>query len=769
MVARKLRFEALELRRLFAIDLQLNTTPILSANHSLESQTFDESTLLTSADTSLFTFTGGDMEVSPAAPMVMSDSDIQGSPFIVETDTHLVVARPIYAQRSTELYFLARQEDGTAVEMGSLNLELQVERLMRLGSKVVIFGSDYQGDLMPDLRFGGTLRNQLVVIDPATRTITYQAALSGSVVQAVELPNGIAFETAPIHTLAATNISQPMDNVSSDGIEIPDSTTAVHSSKTDVTHELSYLYLTATGLEFTQQPVEYLSMLTYFGGSLVAISPDLPGDSTDISYTIRRWNVSETGLQEIDSLALPDIVSDWEYLQAFELSPTGSKLLISRPYQELVDDDTWNQKLSLDWLEQSGDALTVTGSYTLEAFIGTARWINDNQILLLSYDAPAEIKILDISDTTQPILSTIQLSQRLQLNHLLPIGENHLALFGFTPVTPFPIDESPEPRPDFVPMVATHPAYGAIVLVDLQQLSVTDEQILGPNTMVDQPLLVSSLPNHFAYRSFTTHPDWSFTESVDVSTIDAEGKLVTTDELILGSEWNYHQSNGAILTIISANYLEERVWSDLSEPLWRVEFFPQPELPYPLPGPVDPLMPKENWRSEIGEEIYTQTTATSSIPMDINGDGIVSPIDVLQVINHINRGYADGSTDELLIISSNELARFDFDDDGKILPTDAMTMIASLNLMHATFESLDQVSTDPELPEEPCFWDMLTEEQEWLDEEIINASLEALFGSLLESSETLFAGDFWNWFAPIDPWADRLKQQWVVIDPSLET
>jgi hypothetical protein len=99
----------------------------------------------------------------------------------------------------------------------------------------VIFGSDYQGDLMPDLRFGGTLRNQLVVIDPATLTITYQASLSGSVVQAVELPYGIAFETAPIHTLAASKISQPLDNVSTDGIETPDSTTVGHSSKTDIT------------------------------------------------------------------------------------------------------------------------------------------------------------------------------------------------------------------------------------------------------------------------------------------------------------------------------------------------------------------------------------------------------------------------------------------------------------------------------------------------------------------------------------------------------
>jgi hypothetical protein len=256
---------------------------------------------------------------------------------------------------------------------------------------------------------------------------------------------------------------------------------------------------------------------------------------------------------------------------------------------------------------------------------------------------------------------------------------------------------------------------------------------------------------------------------VHISTIDAQGKLVTTDELVLGSEWNYHQSNGSILTIISANYLEERAWSDLSKPLWRVEFVPQPELPYPLPGPIDPLLPEEKWRTESSEEIYTHTTTTSNIPMDTNGDGIVSPIDVLQVINHINRGYADGNTDDLLIISSGDLRRFDFDDDGKILPTDAMMMIASLNLMHMTFESLDHASADPDLPEEPCFWNMLTEEQEWLDEEIINASLEALFGSILESPETLFAGDFWNWFAPIDPWADRLKQQWVVIDPSLET
>jgi hypothetical protein len=73
------------------------------------------------------------MEVPLAAPMMMSYSDMQGSPFIVETETHLVVARPIYAERSTELYFLARQEDGTAVEMSSLNLDLQVERLMQFG------------------------------------------------------------------------------------------------------------------------------------------------------------------------------------------------------------------------------------------------------------------------------------------------------------------------------------------------------------------------------------------------------------------------------------------------------------------------------------------------------------------------------------------------------------------------------------------------------------------------------------------------------------
>jgi hypothetical protein len=769
MVARKLRFEALELRRLFAIDLQLNTAPISSANHSLEFQTFDESTLSKGSDTQLFTFTDGDMEIPQSVSSVMNHLDMQGSPFIVETETHMVVARPLYAQRTTELLFFTRQDDGTGLEMGTLHLDMQVERLLRLGSNVVIFGSDYQGDLMPDLRFGGSLRNQVVVVEPDTLKIVYQASLPGSVMQAIELPNGIAFKTVPIHTLATPHKVEPMAPPSDEGINIYDTGVSFHTSYEELTSELGYLYLTDNGLEFSQQSVGDTLMLTFFGGALMAISPDYASDLASNSYTIRRWNISETGLQELDALRLPDIISEWEYLQSFELSPAESKLLVSRSYQELIDDQSWNQKLSLVWLEQAGDTLTVGGNYTLDAFIGTAHWINDNQILLLSYDAPAEIKILDISDTKQPTLSTIQLSQRLQLNHLLPIGENHLALFGFTPVTPFPIDKSPEPGPDFVPMVVTHPAYGAIVLVDLERLTITDEQILGPNTMVDQPLLVSSLPNHFAYRSFTTQPDWSYTESVHISTIDAQGKLVTTDELVLGSEWNYHQSNGSILTIISANYLEERAWSDLSKPLWRVEFVPQPELPYPLPGPIDPLLPEEKWRTESSEEIYTHTTTTSNIPMDTNGDGIVSPIDVLQVINHINRGYADGNTDDLLIISSGDLRRFDFDDDGKILPTDAMMMIASLNLMHMTFESLDHASADPDLPEEPCFWNMLTEEQEWLDEEIINASLEALFGSILESPETLFAGDFWNWFAPIDPWADRLKQQWVVIDPSLET
>jgi hypothetical protein len=774
VVARKLRFESLELRRLFAIDLELQSANIVASTDPLYSLAAEESVVNANTATQLVTLTGTDIALVSPPPLVAGSFDKMGSPFLVEVADYLIVARPNYANRSTDLHILTRQADGTANEAATLNVDMHVERMFRLGDKVVLFGSQYHGGDVSELRFTSTISSRLLVVDPTSHAVVYEADLPGAIIQAIELPTGIAFETAPIYTLAQPAAIEPIlasDSTSeSTESEIEPNTTMATEIPVAVepNYELSYLYMTEAGFGMSSEKIDGASTLAFFGESLITVSPMSTTASTSPQYALRRWDGSENQLREIDSIDLPSIESKWEYLQSFEISPNGSQLLVSRASQEWIEEKTWKQKLTLDWLQHGEDGTTLTGSYTVESFIGTARWINENQILLLSYDAPAEVAILDISNSTQPTMSKIALSQRLQLNHLLPLGDRHIALMGFTPVTPFPIDGENGDRPEVIPMVVTHPSHGAIVILDLQQLRVTDEQIFGPNTMLDQPLPVASLPNHFAFRSFTTNPDWSYTESIHVSTIDEQGMLVTVDELTLGSDWTYQQANGSTVTILSSNFIEERAWADLDQAIWRVNFEPQPQETFPVPGPVDPLVPKENMREELTEEMTSTGTVPADIPMDTNGDGIISPIDVLQVINYINRAYAEDNSEELLIISTDDMNRFDFDGDNKILPTDAMMMIASLNVIHATFESLEDVSVTPELPDEPCFWDMLTEEHE-LPDEMIAASIEALFDDLFESPETSFAGDFWNWFAPMDPWADRLKQQWIAIDPSLES
>lgn len=767
MVARKLRFESLELRRLFAIDLELKSEPPADPGNQLYSITAEESPT-PGSEAQIVTLTGDYSALSAAFPLITSNSDRMGSPFLVETEQHLLVARPNYSNRTTDLHILTRQDDGTSAETAILNVDLQVERLFRLGNNIVVFGSQYQSAPTPDLRFGGSIHSQVLVVDPNSQEVIYEASLEGSVIQAIELPTGIAFETAPHYTLAATTLAEPTPDAPSEVPEVISETITTDAIAVEPAYQLGYLYLTEDGIGLTQSEVDEPSTIAYFGGSIINISALSSTDPAASHYALRRWNVSATELEPIDSIELSHITSGWEYLHSFEVSPSGSQLLVLRASQDLIEEKTWNQKLTLDWLTHSDNGTTLTGTYTLDSFIGSARWINENQILLLSYDAPAEVAILDISDASQPKLSKIALSQRLQLNHVLPIGEGHVALIGFTPVTPFPIDDSIERRPDFIPMVVTDPSHGAIVILDLQQQKITDEQLFGPNTMLDQPLPVATPANHFAYRSLTTNPDWSYTESLHLSTIDEQGKLVNVAELSLGSNWNYQQANDSTVTIVSSDYMEERAWQDLSQSIWRVHFEPQTEEIPPILPPIDPIVPREYMRGEFTEEIVITGTVPADIPMDTNGDGIISPIDVLQVINYINRAYTEDNADELLIISADDVTRFDFDGDSKILPTDVMMMIASLNVVHETFESLDDVSVTPELPEEPCFWDMLIEEQE-LPDEMIAASIEALFGDLLESPETSFAGDFWNWFAPMDPWADRFKQQWIVIDPPLES
>jgi hypothetical protein len=68
------------------------------------------------------------------------------------------------------------------------------------------------------------------------------------------------------------------------------------------------------------------------------------------------------------------------------------------------------------------------------------------------------------------------------------------------------------------------------------------------------------------------------------------------------------------------------------------------------------------------------------LPEDVNDDGVVSPLDALAVINHINRGSDD--------TSSTDPQLHDVDDDSLVTPLDALVLINALNAM----------SSNPTLP-----------------------------------------------------------------------
>ena len=74
------------------------------------------------------------------------------------------------------------------------------------------------------------------------------------------------------------------------------------------------------------------------------------------------------------------------------------------------------------------------------------------------------------------------------------------------------------------------------------------------------------------------------------------------------------------------------------------------------------------------------------LPDDVNDDGVVSPLDALAVINHINRG-----SDDTL---STEPQFHDVDDDSLVTPLDALVLINALNAMSSNpTQSIVQSST----------------------------------------------------------------------------
>jgi hypothetical protein len=742
VVGRQLRFEKLELRRLFAIDLELDFSKMSFTTDSSSAAIYSAPGFPVEEDEPIEPLTEYDTVLAMPPPLDPGSFDVMGSPFLVETDDHWVIASPNYQSLSTDLLILNRMPDGTAIETATLSVDLQVDRLLRLGDKVVVIGTKYHTASSSEIRNADTRSSEILVLDSSSQTVVYEHSLSGFLVQAIELPDAIAFGTAPwSHFPEAGEIES--------------------------NYELGYLVESETGFTLAKEKMESPSTIAYCDGDLITITQSGLMETDNGKTTLRRWSMVDNQLQETASWELSSLSADWEYLQSVSLSPDHSQLLVSRASQELLADDTWMQMLTLEWFQNSADGISLVGSFTLDSFIGSALWMDQGTLLLLSNEAPAEVKILDIRDASEPILTTIELSQRLQIQQAISIDDHYLALFGYTPVTPIPLEGDAK----IVPMVVRTPPQGAIVVMDLRENKITDERIFEVDTLIEQPSLLDPSLGLFSWHSMTTQSDWSMETALHVGKIDEQGKLNVIDTLSLGSDWTYQRSTDSTVTILSNRYVEERAWSDLDQVNWRVEFkerysepLPDPE-PIEGPVPVEGRLPVDILRGEKLRDSDNEITQVSleSIdtdnPMDTNGDGIICPIDVLQIINYINRAYAEDNATELLTVSEEELSRFDVDGDTRILPSDAMMMMASLNVVFTSFELLDDASFAAEYIEEDCFWDMVSEEYEFPAERL-EASMETLFSSLMESPETSAADDFWNWFAPWDPWADKVKQHW---------
>lgn len=753
MVARKLRIESLEVRRLFAIDLDSANADASTdiSNAAISNETADSA----AADETLLTATSNTVVTdSVAAPYSFAADRLAGpiaayrfaGPVLGETDEYAVVARPEYSTGTSNLYISKRQANGTALETSVLKIDNIVSSIYRLGDKFVLYAREYFNNPLPDSPFISWSNSRLYVVDPASREIVFETQFSGQVLRAAELPTSLVLEATPSYSLNSwTQYS-------------PDFSVVGNAEGVLATPELVFLHETEDGFQLHREQFVEAHAFHHFDNIVVSFTKRSRTDPNSPLSALKFWDISNNQLREIDSIDFAPVAGEHESMYIVGRSPDGTRLLLRHSSFGLVN-DSYVSEVSLVLVDFSQENASVVLNFVPPPNFSWANWISDHQILVGFDGEPTNIQILDISDLSRPTLNPITPSIAMKVTHYKLLESGHLALLGHTPGTAYIIADTMN---GYMPRSTGYddgPIHGALVIVDLQQNKITDEKILEPHSRVVQQFSISGLPNHFAFRTITSLPDYSSHETVHVATVDEQGKIAIVDEAKLGSDWTEQSSNGSTLSILEYHYLELRSWSDIGQKLWRIDFEAIDSGVGPDIASTTPVAPQENLRGAIGELLRT-TAIPHDIPLDTNGDGIISPIDVLQVINHINRAYSTGETDNLLNIATNAVNRFDVDGDNKILPTDVMMMIASLNVVHANFDTNNEAPITTELPDEPRFWDKLAEEKN-LSPDLVAASIETLFGNVLESAEASSVGDYWSWFAPLDPLADKLKQHWI--------
>ena len=759
MVARLLRLEALEGRRLMAIDLDaLPFTPDASS----DSQVTFAIQPTNGLDNEKIAYATSD-QVAPVDPlhsrigMLSTATLVQqpstSNPFIVETENYLVALQTNFGQHD-RLNLVQRSSDGGAEFSGYSEVDFQVERLARFGEQVVIFGSRYDNSPAYDGLFLPPAESMVAVLDPALQEIVYRKALPGGVSNIVELPDGIVLQTGPmIYALADTaNAEQPSVSTLGSSVTPPPFSSA---------YRLGFLHRTETSFDISWQESTPATTLATDGTSLVTVTQQFleSSEAETFHYALQRWVVVGNALESTASLTITSPMAYWEYISSFQISPAGSHLLMVRSSQNLLDNDTWAQRSTFDWFSLAGETLTRSGSFTSEGDAGTVQWIDNQSVALLSYSPTDTVRILQLDSRAGSPETKIQLAQPLQLSQVIRIDESHIAVTGFTPATPLPVAAPGEPLPEIVPMWQATEPQGVMVIIDTNIFQVTDERILDQRTIFDQPFRINGLQGYVAWRSLTTEDDWSLTERIILARLNDKGKLEIAEEVSFGSEWTFHYSNGTSLYTLGGAAIESRSWTDLTQLQWRISL-PLEMLAISEPIPSLPEIPQEQWRGEIPLENGEVTTTVFESPLDTNGDGMINPIDILQVINYINQAYARGESNDLIHLSNPALARFDFDGDSKVLPSDAMLMIASLNVVHATFDALEKVESPDLNSPETCFWDMVNMEID-LPLPAAEEAIDTFFSNLVDSDEIVGDEQWWNWFAPWDPMAEKMKLRLV--------
>jgi Dockerin type I domain len=158
-------------------------------------------------------------------------------------------------------------------------------------------------------------------------------------------------------------------------------------------------------------------------------------------------------------------------------------------------------------------------------------------------------------------------------------------------------------------------------------------------------------------EELATPEDGSVEELMVVTTVTKDDETVIVDEVVVDE------------VVVKDGDVEVRdaVGDGVDDDVVPVEEGVNPEIHYTVGGPTDEIL-----------------TTTSIDPMDTNGDGIVSALDALVIINHLASQARSGGSVAASATSENESIAdaYDINGNGQVTAADLLMVINRLHLQH---------------------------------------------------------------------------------------